>query len=140
MHEDLSRGSDVDAPSDRSFGIVLACFFAIIAVAPLLRNWHHPIRWWALGVAAVALILSVFWPAPLGPLNRLSFKLSILLFRVVNPIVLGFIYFAAVTPLGLLMRACGKDTLRLRRNSVASSYWIPREPPGPSPESMRNQF
>jgi hypothetical protein len=140
VHEDLGRTDEVDVPSDRSFGIVAACFFALAAVAPLLRDWHHPIRWWALVVAVAALSMALFWTAPLGPLNRLSFKLSRLVFRVVSPIVLGLLFFVAVAPVGLLMRACGKDPLRLRRNPGATSYWIPREPPGPSPESMRNQF
>ena len=34
----------------------------------------------------------------------------------------------------------GKDLLRLKRDPAASSYWIPREPPGPPPETMRNQY
>jgi hypothetical protein len=40
----------------------------------------------------------------------------------------------------MLMRLCGKDSLRLRREPDAASYWIEREPPGPPPETMRNQF
>jgi hypothetical protein len=34
----------------------------------------------------------------------------------------------------------GKDPLQLRRDSDAASYWIHRTPPGPTPESMKNQF
>jgi len=140
MHEDLSRSDDVDAPSERSFGIVAACFFVIVTIAPLLRDRHHAIRWWSLGAAVAALLLALLWTAPLRPLNLLSFRLSRILFRVVSPVMMGLLFFAAVPPVGLLMRACGKDPLRLRRNPEASSYWIPREPAGPSPESMRNQF
>jgi hypothetical protein len=50
------------------------------------------------------------------------------------------LFYATVTPVGLLMRAVGKDPLRLRRNAAVASYWIPREPPGPAPDSMKNQF
>ena len=42
--------------------------------------------------------------------------------------------------MGLLMRAFGKDFLRLKRDRQAASYWIPREPPGPAPDSLKNQF
>jgi len=43
-------------------------------------------------------------------------------------------------PTGLIMRLFGKDPLRLRFDAEAKSYWIQREPPGPEPDSMRNQF
>jgi hypothetical protein len=38
------------------------------------------------------------------------------------------------------MRLTGKDLLRLKRDPEAESYWIPREPPGPSPETIKNQY
>ena len=37
------------------------------------------------------------------------------------------------------MRALGKDPLRLRRNTAATSYWIPREPPD-RPQLDETQF
>jgi hypothetical protein len=42
--------------------------------------------------------------------------------------------------MGILMRVMGKDPLRLKKDDKAESYWIPREPPGPPPGSMTNQF
>jgi hypothetical protein len=38
------------------------------------------------------------------------------------------------------MRIAGKDPLRLRFDRQAKSYWIERHPPGPDPDSMKNQF
>lgn len=43
-------------------------------------------------------------------------------------------------PIGLIMRARGKDLLRLKFDRAARSYWIERDPPGPPPETMRKQF
>ena len=63
-----------------------------------------------------------------------------LLYKIVNPVVLGLLFYVTVTPIALLMRVLGKDPLRLRRDSDAASYWIDRTPPGPVPESMKNQF
>jgi hypothetical protein len=34
----------------------------------------------------------------------------------------------------------GKDMLRLKWRPDADSYWIPRQPPGPAPETMKDQF
>jgi hypothetical protein len=38
------------------------------------------------------------------------------------------------------MRAKRYDPMRRRREPEAASYWIPREPPGPAPETMVNQY
>ena len=139
MHEDIRREQEVKLPSDRSFGVVAGCFFILVAIVPALIK-HHPIRLWALGVSACSFLLALVWPRALAPLNLLSFKVSRLLYRVVSPVALGVLFFVVVTPVGVLMRAFGKDPLRLRRDSRAESYWIPRAPPGPAPESMKQQF
>lgn len=76
----------------------------------------------------------------LAPLNRLWFRFGLLLQRIAHPVVLAIIYFAVVTPTGLVLRALGKDPLRLRRDPDAATYWIRRDPPGPEPESMTRQF
>jgi hypothetical protein len=33
-----------------------------------------------------------------------------------------------------------KDMLRLKREPAAETYWIARAPPGPAPETMKDQF
>jgi hypothetical protein len=58
----------------------------------------------------------------------------------VSPVAMGLVFVTTVVPIGLVMRALGKDPLRLRRDSDAASYWIPRDPPGPAPDTMKNQF
>jgi hypothetical protein len=45
-----------------------------------------------------------------------------------------------VTPTALLFRILGKDPLRLSHDPEARSYWIERQPPGPAPDTMTNQF
>jgi len=53
---------------------------------------------------------------------------------------MALLYYVSVVPTGLIMRALGKDLLRLKLDRTAESYWIAREPPGPAPESMKDQF
>ena len=60
--------------------------------------------------------------------------------RVVNPIVMALLFYGTVLPTGLVMRVLGKDLLRLKRQPDADSYWIMRQPPGPSPGTMKDQF
>jgi len=138
LHEDLAREDDIVGSSDRAFGLTLAAVFAVIGVVRLVLG-HSYAGWW-LGAAAVMLAFALAWPAALAPLNRLWLRFGLVLYKVVNPLVMGLVFFTTVIPIGLLMRALGKDPLRLRREPAAGSYWIAREPPGPEPDTMKNQF
>jgi hypothetical protein len=137
-HEDLTRDQQVEGSSDRSFGLVFAVVFLLIAAWPLFHGALP--RWWAGGIAAVFAIVAVVKPALLEGLNRLWIKLGILLGKVISPIALGILFYGVLVPMGVVMRLAGKDPLRLKRDVTASSYWIPRKPPGPPPDSMTNQF
>ena len=137
-HEELSREHRVEGSSDRTFGLVFAALFVLIAVWPLIHSLSP--RWWAGAIAAAFAIIAVVKPALLAGLNRLWTKLGILLGKVVSPIALGILYYGVLFPLGVVMRLTGQDPLRLKRDGAATSYWISRKPPGPPPDSMTNQF
>jgi hypothetical protein len=138
LHEDLAREDDVVGPSDRGFGLTLAAVCGVIGAVRLVLGHAYP-AWW-LAAAALLLALAFLWPAALAPLNRLWLRLGLVLYKVMNPLVMGLVFFTTVVPIGLVLRAVGKDPLRLRREPAASSYWIRREPPGPEPDTMKQQF
>ena len=138
LHEDLGRGHEAKQGSPRGFGIVFAVVFAVIGLWPLMGG--ESARTWALVLAGVLLALALMRPALLAPLNRLWLGLGAVLHRIVNPLVMGLMFFAIIMPTALVLRLMGKDLLRRRFHPGAESYWIPREPPGPEPQSMRNQF
>jgi hypothetical protein len=137
-HEDLTREQYVEGSSDRSFGLVFAAVFGLIALGPL-RHGHAP-RWWASALAGVFALVALAKPVLLSRLNRLWIKLGLLLGKVVSPIALGILFYGVVTPLAVVIRLTGKDPLRLKLDPAAESYWIVRKPPGPPPDSMTNQF
>jgi len=62
------------------------------------------------------------------------------LFKVVSPVVLALVFYVTVTPINLLLRLLGKDILGLGWKRDDSTYWIARNPPGPSPDTLKNQF
>jgi hypothetical protein len=125
-------------PSDRSFGFVFSAAF-LLAFTALLYLGHGG-HWWALLMSALFLAAALLKPALLSALNRAWARFGALLHAIVNPVLLGIIYFLIVTPTGLLMRLFGKDPLRLRIERSAESYWIKRDPAGPNPESLPRQF
>lgn len=125
--------------SDRGFGIFMSAVLAILGGLGAYQAWP-PVSWTLLvGAAATLLLIALRWPARLALLKRGWLKLGDQLGRVVNPIVLGLLYFGLFTPVALIGRMLGRDELRLRPGA-APTYWIKRRPPGPSPESFRNQF
>ena len=73
-------------------------------------------------------------------MNWLWFRFGLLLHSVVNPVIMGVVFYVAVLPTGLVMRALGKDLLRLKFEPDRDTYWIARQPPGPAPETMKDQF
>ena len=138
LHELLDRDEDIKGSSDRSFGVVFTVVFLIIGLWPMI-NGGVP-RSWALAFAGAFLAATLIRPSVLAPLNRLWMKFGLLLHKITNPIIMGLIFFVAVTPTAFVMKVLGKDPLRRQFDKEATSYWIDRVPPGPEPETMKNQF
>ncbi|WMW81742.1 SxtJ family membrane protein [Undibacterium cyanobacteriorum] len=124
--------------SDRNFGFIMCAFFAIIALLPL-RHGHEP-RLWAGIIALTFLIPALFFSRILHPLNRAWMHFGELLSKIVSPIAMGIVFFGAITPFALIMRLFGKRPLDLKPNPKVVSYWKKRDPAGPDPQSMKDQF
>jgi hypothetical protein len=137
-HESFDRKAPVSSSSNRAFGLVFAVVFVIIGLWPWLFGGQ--VRIWSVVVGTVFLVVAWLWPAALASLNRVWTRFGLLLHRIVSPVVLGVMFFVVVTPMGLVMRALGKDPLRLRFDRGAQSYWVDRRPPGPAPDTLNNQF
>jgi hypothetical protein len=138
LHERYDREEEVKGSSDRGFGFVFASFFAIVA---LVRWWkEHGGAGWFLAAAVAMLLISLIRPSLLAPFNRVWTKLALMMSKVMNPVIMGILFFLVVAPIGLLLRLFGKRPLPLGFDPAAKSYWIERKPPAPLPGSMKNQF
>jgi len=137
-HEDYTPRIAPRVSSDRSFGWVFAAFFAVVGCLPLRH--HLPVRMWALAASVGLLAITLTRPSLLHFGNLAWGRLGLLIGAVANPIVMAVLFYGVVTPMALLMRLLSKDVLRLRWDVHARTYWLPREPPGPDPKTMINQF
>ena len=138
-HEALRREDDGQPGSDRGFGLVMAAASLIVAgIQAWSGSWGWAALW--LGIAAMLCALALTRPHLLHPANRLWFRFGLLLHRVVNPLVMGLMFFCVVTPIGLLMRLLGQRPLALDLDRGAQSYWIERRATPAAPGSMRKQF
>lgn len=129
---------EIKGSSDRSFGLVFTAVFTIVGLFPLLGDGQ--VRIWALAVAGLFLIISFVRPGLLAPLNLVWFRFGMLLGKIMTPIVMGLLYFVTITPIGLIMRATGKDPLRTRLEPEAETYWQKRDAESQPLNSMRDQY
>ena len=125
-------------PSNNKFGWFFSAMLAIIA----LNSYAHQLIAFATAAAILSLVFmatNLLAPQLLAPLNQLWYSLGILLGKIISPVVLGAVFFAVITPAGLITRMFGRDELKIKKLHV-KSYWLDRNPPGPTVDSFKNQF
>lgn len=126
---------ETECGSEKSFGIVFAVVFLIVALFPVLDE--GAVRLWALAVSGVFLCLALAMPNILSLPNKLWFKFGLALGAIVAPIVMILVYCVTIVPIGIIIRLTGKDLLQQRLDRNVKSYWIDREQPV---RSMKDQF
>ena len=137
-HETFESGLPAPPPSERSFAWVFTVFFLAVGLWPMRHRGS--LRWWAVATAAAVFLIGLFRPSLLRIPNLIWFRFGNFLGRIVSPIAMSLLFYIVFTPIALMARLTGKDLLHLKRDPRSSSYWINREPPGPLPESMKEQF
>ncbi len=125
-------------PSERKFGWFFTSIFAALAAYSHWKQWGGQ-AFVASSIAICFMAFTIIAPQALASLNRLWFSLGMLLGKIVSPIILGIIFFILITPTSLVMRLFGRDELKIKKRNV-ESYWIDRQPPGPSSDSFKNQY
>ena len=109
---------------EKKFGLLFFLVFLTIGLWPLLKS--NDIRIWAIVISLFFLISSVLSFKFLIPMNKLWIKFGEQLGRFIAPVILSFIYFLILTPIGLFMRIIKKDLLNLNF-SKQNSYWVKRQ-------------
>ena len=107
MHESLDREEEVKVSSDRSFGIVFALVFLAVGIWMVLGGQSEG-RLFFVG-SALFFVIALACPSVLGPFNRAWMKFGLLLSRVVNPLLLGVVFFIIINPLAVVSKKFGKD-------------------------------
>jgi len=125
--------TNIKRKNNIAFGILFFIFFLIVGLYPLISS--KPIRVWSVILSLVFLIITIIKPNLFTSLNKLWIKFGILLGKIISPIVMGFVFFFVVTPIGIIMKILKKDVMALKRG--ATSYWIARED---KVQSMKKQF
>jgi hypothetical protein len=124
-HPIPARLSTYTAAAGRKFGLTVGIAFAVFSG---IARWRgHPTTFTVLISLGVALVLAALVvPTMLGPVDRAWMKLAHLISRVTTPIFMGIVYFVVLTPVALIRRAFGGNSLVHRAG--AHGLWADRSP------------
>ena len=114
----------------RKFGFVMTAAWSLIGALLWWRG--KAAASWFLGLAAVFLVPALLYPLALAPVERAWMKVAELISAVMTRVVLTLTFFLIITPLAVIRRLMGHDTLGLRPDRAALTYWVPVEPDGPA--------
>ena len=122
----------------RRFGVTIGVAFLILTAFLL---WKDRGSWPIFcGLGGLSLLLAAVAPMVLGPVERVWMKLALAMGWVMTRVILGVVFLVMFVPAGLIIRLLRRDPIRLRFDSQASSYWLPREPRNSTPERMERMF
>ena len=124
--------------SNRSFGLLFSVIFFIISLYlyVFINSFYFL---FFLIISLIIFLISTFMPKILRPFNTMWYKFSVLLSKIVNPIVLGVIFFIIITPIGIMAKLFGRDILKLKKRNV-KSYWIDKEKLNYDKDSFKKQY
>jgi hypothetical protein len=123
----VSLNKDPTAKELRTFGLLLPVFFALFGLVVGHRTGSGGAQRavWGAGAALSGAYLAVV------PVRRAVFLgwsyVTYPIGWVVSHLILGFVYFVVITPIGLLVRLFAQDPMQRRRDPSASTYWVRRE-------------
>ena len=114
----------LDEPGLRRFGIVTGAMFA--GLFGLLFPWllDRAVPLWPWIVFAVLAIAGLLTPRYLRPVYMGWMHAALWLSRFTTPVVLSAAFFLVVTPIGLVMRAVGRDPMRRRWSRDTDTYRV----------------
>jgi uncharacterized membrane protein len=120
----------------RSFAFTVGAAFAVLALVAAVRGRLTVMS--LFGIVALALTLGGYLaPERLGTPYRAWMAFALALSRVTTPLMMGVVYFAVLTPIGLALRLVGRRPLR--HVPRGASAWV-RRSEGRRRGDMRRQF
>ena len=121
----------------RQFGLLVGTVFVVIGLWPLVFR-GEPLRLWATGIGGLLVVCGGALPAVLAPVHKGWMWVGHILGWMNTRILLGIVFYGLVTPIGIVFRFMGKDTMRQAFSKSSATYRVVRSPRPPS--HMNHQF
>jgi len=122
----------------RSFGLAVGGVLAILGGILLYRG--KPTAPWFLGVGIFLMTVGLVFPPALKPIQKIWMAFAVIMGWVSSRVVLTLLFYAVVTPVGVVARGFGKTFLDLEIDKTRKSYWNLRENKVPDKMQYEKQF
>lgn len=121
----------------RQFGLLVGTVFTVIGLWPLVFR-GEPLRLWAIGIGGLLIAVGGVFPSALAPVHKGWMWVGHILGWINTRILLAIVFYALVTPIGLVRRLMGKDTMKQGFTESSTTYRVVRSSRPPS--HMKHQF
>lgn len=119
--------NDINTKQLRSFGLTVGGIFALIGVWPVVLQ-DAGSQWWALIIAAFLILPALIVPTSLSWVYKRWMALGHIMGWINTRIILGFVFYFIVTPMGFVRRLLGKDPMGKQIRPDMNTYRIIRKP------------
>ncbi len=116
----------------RTFGLLAGALFA--GLFGLLMPWlrHRPFPAWPWVLCIVLVVPALIAPQALRQVFAAWTAAGRILGWINSRLVLTIVFYAIITPVGVVMRLCGRDMMRRRFDPDCASYRVPSRQAPPS--------
>lgn len=113
--------SEIKLPTNRKFGFFFSFIFFLIFIFLFFKGSDH-YSYIFLLLTIIFIIITLLKANVLHSLNKAWMMFGMLLGNIVNPIVLGVIFFFIFTPVSLITRFFGRDELNIKLEQKTSNW------------------
>lgn len=129
---------NIQLPSNRRFGLFFSIIFIVISFYFFfIEKLNIGIIF--LIISILFFLISIFLPKSLYVLNLLWMRIGIIIGIIVNPVIVGLIYFLLFFPIGLIMKLYGRDELLINLKNK-KTFWYYKNRDRENLSSFKNQF
>jgi len=119
------KAIDASPKKIRDFGITFFAIFALIGGALLYKG--RDVGYLSIGLGLLFLLAGIFAGNSLRLLYKVWMGFAAILGFFMSRVILCMIFYLVITPISMLVKVFGKDTLDQRWDREAGSYWIKKE-------------
>jgi hypothetical protein len=118
-------------PAEKDLRQFAAIWFplACVALGTLIWKWTGVSNWAIVPVVVAAIVAPIAYCVP-AVARGIFVGWMVAAFPIgwtVSHLLMGVIYYLLITPMGLIMRLCGRDSMGRKFDESRESYWVPHQ-------------
>ncbi len=122
----------------REFGLTIGTILVILGLVALWRG--KEIVPYFLTAGILLGVFGLIFPRALKPLQKIWMTFSLVVGFFMSRVIISILFFAVLTPIGLIMRLLGKDILDQKQDKSRESYWQDRPGMSKNKKNYENQY